>query len=59
MVPDNALTATHRKIRGEPARFVTDRHRQMADHYGTAIVTGSANPRQGRVGIGGEHGQSG
>jgi transposase len=38
IVPDNALTATHRKTRGEPARFVTDRYRQMADHYGTAIV---------------------
>ena len=38
VVPDNALTATHRKTRGEPARFVTDRYRQMADHYGTAIV---------------------
>jgi len=38
VVPDNALTATHRKTRGEPARFVTDRYQQMADHYGTAIV---------------------
>ena len=38
VVPDNALTATHRKIRGEPARFVTDRYQQMAGHYGTAIV---------------------
>ncbi|MEI6623070.1 MAG: IS21 family transposase [Actinomycetes bacterium] len=38
VVPDNALTATHRKARGEAARFVTDRYRQMADHYGTAIV---------------------
>ena len=38
LVPDNALTATHRKTRGEPARFVTDRYQQMADHYGTAVV---------------------
>lgn len=38
VVPDNALTATHRKTRGEPARFVNDRYRQMADHYGTAVV---------------------
>lgn len=37
-VPDNALTATHRKKRGDAARFVTDRYRQFADHYGTAIV---------------------
>lgn len=37
-VPDNALTATHRKKRGDAARFVTDRYQQLADHYGTAIV---------------------
>ncbi|MDQ0277129.1 hypothetical protein QO003_001432 [Arthrobacter silviterrae] len=38
VVPDNTLTATHRKVKGDPARFVNDRYRQMADHYGTAIV---------------------
>lgn len=38
VVPDNALTATHRKTRGDAARFVTDRYQQMADHYGTAVV---------------------
>ncbi len=38
LVPDNALTATHRKQRGDAARFVNDRYRQMADHYGTAVV---------------------
>ena len=38
VVPDNASTATHRKKQGEAARFVNDRYRQMADHYGTAIV---------------------
>ncbi len=38
LVPDNALTATHRKERGDAARFVNDRYRQMADHYGTAVV---------------------
>ncbi|MEI6620778.1 MAG: IS21 family transposase [Actinomycetes bacterium] len=38
VVPDNALTATHRKTRGEAARFVTDRYQQLADHYGTAVV---------------------
>lgn len=38
LVPDNASTATHRKTRGEAARFVNERYRQMADHYGTAIV---------------------
>lgn len=38
LVPDNASTATHRKKRGEAARFVNERYRQMADHYGTAIV---------------------
>ena len=38
VVPDNALTATHRKERGDAARFVNERYRQMADHYGCAIV---------------------
>lgn len=38
VVPDNALTATHRKQRGDAARFVNERYRQMADHYGCAIV---------------------
>lgn len=38
LVPDNASTATHRKTRGEAARFVNERYRQMADHYGAAIV---------------------
>ena len=45
-VPDNALTATHRKQRGDAARFVNDRYRQLADHYGTAIVPARvAKPR--------------
>lgn len=38
LVPGNATTATHRKARGDAARFVTDRYRQMADHYGVAVV---------------------
>jgi transposase len=38
IVPDNASTATHRKVKGDPARFVSERYRQMADHYGTAVV---------------------
>jgi transposase len=38
LVPDNASTATYRKKRGDAARFVIDRYRQMADHYGCAIV---------------------
>lgn len=38
VVPDNTLTATHRKAKGDAARFVNDRYRQMAEHYGTAIV---------------------
>lgn len=38
LVPDNASTATYRKKRGDAARFVTDRYRQMADHYRTAVV---------------------
>lgn len=38
VVPDNALTATHRKERGDAARFVNDRYRQLADHYGAAVL---------------------
>ncbi len=38
VVPDHASTATHRAKKGDGARFVNDRYRQMADHYGTAIV---------------------
>lgn len=38
VVPDHASTATHRAKQGDAARFVNDRYRQMADHYGTAIV---------------------
>lgn len=38
VVPDHASTATYRAKRGDAARFVTDRYRQVADHYGCAIV---------------------
>lgn len=38
IVPDNPATATHRTTRGDAARVVTDKYRQMADHYGVAIV---------------------
>jgi len=46
VVPDHALTATHRRERHDPARFVNDRYQQLADHYGTAIVPARvAKPR--------------
>ena len=38
IVPDNALTATHQRERGDAARFVHDRYRQLADHYGAAVL---------------------
>ena len=38
LVPDHAATATYRAAKGDAARFVTDRYRQMADHYGVAVV---------------------
>lgn len=38
IVPDNALTATHRPVKGDPARAVTGRYQDFADHYGVAIV---------------------
>ncbi len=39
VVPDNALTATHRKRRGDAARFVNEGYRQLAGHYGAAILS--------------------
>lgn len=38
IVPDNALTATHRPIKGDPARVVSGKYQEFADHYGVAIV---------------------
>ena len=38
VVPDHALTATHRRERGDATRFVHDRYRQLTDHYGTAVL---------------------
>lgn len=47
LVPDNALTATHRRTRGDAARFVTDRYQQLADHYGTSVLpTRVVSPRE-------------
>jgi transposase len=46
VVPDNAATATHRAVKGDAARFVSDRYQQLADHYGCAIVpAGVRKPR--------------
>ncbi|MDO2932969.1 IS21 family transposase [Paeniglutamicibacter sulfureus] len=38
IVPDNASTAVHRRQRGDTERVVTARYRELAEHYGTAIV---------------------
>ena len=38
IVPDNASTAVHRRKRGDLERVVTAKYRELADHYGTAIV---------------------
>lgn len=47
LVPDNALTATRRKERGDAARFVTDRYQQLADHYGTSVLPAKVrSPRE-------------
>lgn len=46
VVPDNALTATHRPVKGDPARAVTQRYQALADHYGVVIVpAGVKRPR--------------
>ena len=47
LIPDNALTATHRKERGDASRWVTDRYQQLADHYGTSVLpTRVRSPKQ-------------
>lgn len=47
LIPDNALTATHRKGRGDSARWVTDRYQQLADHYATSVLpTRVRSPKQ-------------
>lgn len=47
LVSDNALTATHRLAKGDPARAITSRYQAMADHYGVAIVpTGVRRPQE-------------
>lgn len=47
LIPDNALTATHRKARGDASRWVTDRYQQLADHYGTSVLpTRVRSPKQ-------------
>lgn len=50
IVPDNAGTAVHRPHRGDPERVVTAAYRQLAEHYGTAIVpTRPRHPRDKAV----------
>lgn len=47
LIPDNALTATRRREATDPARWVTDRYQQLADHYGTSVLpTGVRAPKQ-------------
>jgi transposase len=38
VVPDHALTATHQRERGDAARFLHERYRQLTDHYGAAVL---------------------
>jgi transposase len=38
VVPDHALTATHQRERGDAARFLHARYRQLTDHYGAAVL---------------------
>jgi transposase len=47
LIPDNALTATHRRQQGDPSRWVTERYQQLADHYGTSVLpTRVRSPKQ-------------
>ncbi|WPR65291.1 IS21 family transposase [Glutamicibacter protophormiae] len=50
IVPDNASTAVHRPRRGDTERVVNKAYRQLAEHYGTAIVpTRPKHPRDKAV----------
>src|SRR5699024_5506344 len=44
-------TATHRKTKGDAARVVAERYRQMADHYGTAIVPARVKKRRDKAAV--------
>ena len=47
LIPDNALTASQRRERGDATRWVTDRYQQLADHYGTSVLpTNVRSPRE-------------
>lgn len=46
VVPDNAATATNRPVKDDSVRVVNARYRQLADHYGTAVVP--ARPKRPR-----------
>ncbi|MFG3398785.1 IS21 family transposase [Streptomyces parvus] len=47
LIPDNALTATRRRERGDASRWVTDRYQQLADHYGASVLpTKVRSPKQ-------------
>lgn len=43
IVPDNARTATHERSRADKEVLVTKAYRQLAQHYGTAIVPARSN----------------
>lgn len=47
LIPDNALTASQRRERGDAARWVTGRYQQLADHYGTSVLpTNVRSPKE-------------
>jgi len=47
LIPDNALTASQRRERGDTVRWVTGRYQQLADHYGTSVLpTNVRSPKE-------------
>lgn len=46
LVPDNAATATNRPNKGDSARIVNASYRELAEHYGSAVVP--ARPQRPR-----------
>lgn len=51
VIPDNPLTSTHPKTKGERQRVINARYQQLADHYQTAIVPARARTPRDKAAV--------
>ncbi len=51
VVPDNPMTSTHQRHKGDAERVVNARYQQLADHYGTAIVPARARKPRDKAAV--------